>query len=598
MVNSGEKRVVKRTPQAIIALLFSFIWATGRGMVVRLILSFVFVVVTICLNVSIPLIFKKVVNSLSSCNAMNITTLQLLFVLYGVTWILSKVTVQMREIVIARLLERAIRLLSVRLFDHLHALSLRFHLERKTGGITTIISRIQRAFPDIIMELFIYLIPPIVEVIIAMGILWHMYSLTYGLLLFLILGIYMIFSMIAIGWLAKAQRVNNQKEERVSTRLVDSLINYETVKYFNNQEFEHDQYDAALGELEDAATRKQVRSELVHLGQGVIIGLGLLVLTWISGNAVIQGTMQVGDFVLINGYLLQFFYPLSFFGILLRHIRRGFTDMENAFALLDLEPEIVDAPNAIALAPSAVRITFEDVSFGYQVARPILKGVSFTVPEGKTVAIVGPTGSGKSTIARLLFRSYDVSAGRILVNGNDIRSITQDSLRALFGIVPQDTVLFNNTLYYNVAYGNPSAPVEQVERAMQLAHLDNLVAALPYGVATMVGERGLKLSGGEKQRVAIARALVKNPKMYIFDEATSALDTRTERDIQKNIEEISQGSTALIIAHRLSTVINADQIIVLEHGLVAETGTHAELLAKGGLYKRLWDQQQHDGPSR
>lgn len=584
-----------KTASYIMQKLMQYLWPQDWNMRFRFLLAIIFVVVTIALNISIPLIFRKIINLLSGCTFISVNLVQILFIMYGLTWVVSKVTLQMREIILARLLMRGIRRFSMAIFDHLHTLSLRFHLERKTGAIATILSRVQRTFPDLFMELFIFLIPTVVEVIIVMFILWYFYSFYYGLMLFIILIVYILFSVIGVEWLATTQLINNQKEERVSSRIVDSLLNFETVKYFNNQHFEHIQCDKAMKELEDSSTKKQVRSEMIHIGQGVIIGLGLLLLTWISGNQVISGTMQVGDFNLINGYLLQFFQPLSYFGIILRHIRRGFFDMQHALELLEIKPEIVDKPNAHVLtADSNVEFVFDKVKFGYNPDRPILKEVSFTIPAGKTVAIVGPTGSGKSTIARLLFRLYDVTGGAILINGEDIRNVTQHSLQSLLGIVPQDTILFNNTLYYNVAYGDSKAPREVVERAIHLAQLDHLLARLPLGYSTMVGERGLKLSGGEKQRVAIARVLVKSPKMYIFDEATSALDTKTEREIQNNIEEISKGSTAVIIAHRLSTVVNADTIIVLDEGRVAETGTHDELIKQGGIYKKLWDQQLNE----
>lgn len=581
----------KREYSKIMRLIFHYLWNGGLGIRLRLAWALLFVVLTICLNMSIPLIFEHIINKLSLCQITPVGTVQLLLLVYGITWICSKITMQMREIVLARVIGRGVRMLSIAVFDHLQNLSLRFHVDRKTGVIATVISRLQRAFPDIFLEIFIFLLPTIVEIIIAVGVLWYFYSFVYGFLLFAVLGLYILFSVIGIDWSSKALTVSLQKEEKVAARMVDSLLNFETVQYFNNQRLEHEECNQALIELEDALTKRNINTELVHMGQGIIMGLGLLVFTWISGTSVLNGTMKTGDFVLINSYLLQFIYPLSFFGIILRHIRRGLGDMEEAIRLLELKPEIVDRPQAKVLKTEMVEITFDNVFFGYEQQRPILKGISFRVPAGKTVAIVGPTGSGKSTITRLLMRLYDVTSGRILINGVDVRDITQESLRALMGVVPQDTMLFNNTLYYNIAYGNTNASATQIEHAIQLAQLDQLLYSLPDGIETIVGERGLKLSGGEKQRVAIARVLVKAPQMYIFDEATSALDTRTEREIQKNIDEISKDSTTIIIAHRLSTVVNADHIVVLQEGHVAEQGTHTELLAKQGIYRRLWDQQ-------
>ncbi len=579
---------------AIIKLIFENLWSCGAGLRIRLLLALILIIATMALNLGIPILFQKVINALSICTRETGWIPLALLIAYGLSWTLSKITLQMREIVLAPLLSRGIRNIMTQLFNHLHQLSARFHADRKTGAIASIISRVQRALPDIIMELFVFLIPPIIEIFIAVGILWYYYSITYGFMLLCILLLYVVLSVIGVSWLSKSQVIANQKEERLATRLVDSLLNFETIKYFNSQEFERQEFDKSATELEKALTAKEVRSETVHVLQGAMIGLGLTVLTWVSGNEVLNGTMTVGDFVLINGYLIQFFQPLSYFGIILRHIRRGFTDMQHALALLDIKPEVLDIPEAQEIHPDHVTIEFKDVWFGYQAARPILKGVSFSIPAGKTVAVVGPTGSGKSTIAKLLFRLYDVTGGEIDVNKKNIKNVTQESLHALLGIVPQDTVLFNNTLKYNIAYGKPGASDQEIAHAVQMAHLEKLIDSMPQGLSTMVGERGLKLSGGEKQRVAIARALVKNPRVYIFDEATSALDTKTERDIQKNIDEIShdENTTSLIIAHRLSTIVNADTIIVLDHGNVVESGSHDELLKTGGVYKRLWDQQQ------
>lgn len=589
-----HRRSKQNTHIAILLVIFNYLFQGGFRMRMRLLASLFFVIATIILDISIPLIFKQIVNGLSKEAVSNAFFLQLLIVLYGVTWIMSKVTLQMREIILSRVINRGVRKLSIRVFDHLHTLSLRFHLSRKTGAIATILSRLQRSFADIFKELFVFFVPTVISIFVAMIILWYLYAFMYGAILFIFLSLYVAFSIKGVEWLGKAQVESNVQEERVASRIIDSLLNFETVKYFNNQAYEHERCDKALKELENSATKREVRSELVHMGQGIITGIGLLILTWLSGREVLRGSLQVGDFVLINGYLLQFFYPLSFFGIILRHVRRGFADMENALKLLDMKPDVVDNPNAIPLVADQATIEFKDVFFGYASSRSILKGISFTVPAGKTVAIVGSTGSGKSTIARLLFRSFDIDGGAILINDHDIRTITLESLHSLIGIVPQDTVLFNDSLYYNIAYGNTKASQNVVDKAIKMAHLDELIKYLPEGLATQVGERGLKLSGGEKQRVSIARALMKAPKIYIFDEATSALDTSTEREIQKNIEEISKGSTSIIIAHRLSTVVNADTIVVLEHGLVAQQGTHLELLARDGVYRRLWEQQLLD----
>lgn len=429
----------------------------------------------------------------------------------------------------------------------------------------------------------------------------NLYKNAMALIIFLliILVCYTVFSIIGTSWSAQVQRINNEKHFNAQSRIVDSLLNFETVKYFSNQAYEKQETDKLLQEVEDASTKKHVVTESVHLGQGIVIGIGLIVLTWLSGNSVIQGTMNVGDFVLINGYLLQFVQPLSWFGYILRKMRKGLTDLENIFNMLHLQPEVSNAPSAIDLKITKAEVTFDHVSFGYDPSRTILRDVSFHVPAGKHLGIVGPSGAGKSTIARLLFRFYDVNKGAILINNHDIRTVSQKSLQKVIGIVPQDTVLFNNTLYYNIAYGRPGATSEEINEAAHLAHLDGFIKLLPDGLQTIVGERGLKLSGGEKQRVAIARVLLKKPLIYLFDEATSALDSKTEREIQKNLEEISAGSTTIIIAHRLSTVIHADNIIVLDHGSIVEHGTHQQLLAHNGVYARLWKKQSlknHDVP--
>ena len=512
-------------------------------------------------------------------------------------WTISQIISQLRSIMMFRALERGTRVLSLRIFDQLHALSLRFHLQRRTGAVTSAIERAQFGFDTIFWGLLLFIFPTLIEMLLVISLLTYFYGIFYSGVLLLIMICYLLFSILAIDRSTKKQKIYNEKRAQASARIVDSLLNFETVKYFNNERYDHEQCDKILQEQENAGTSKYFADAVVQLGQGVVIGIGLLYLTLSSGNAVISGRMNIGDFVLINGYILQFAMPLHHFGYILRQVRNGLNDMNDIMDLITLKPEIQDVPNAIALKDSTASkidqasITFNNVIFGYDKQRTILNGISFTVPQGKTVAVVGPTGAGKSTVARLLFRFYDVSSGSILINGHDLRNITQQSLHAAIGVVPQDTVLFNNSLYYNIAYGCPSATKDDIERAIKLAHLDGFIKQLPDGYNTIVGERGLKLSGGEKQRVAIARVLLKQPAIYIFDEATSSLDTHTEQEIQRNIEEISVGATTLIIAHRLSTVTHADEILVLDNGLIVERGTHKSLLIQNELYAVLWNKQ-------
>lgn len=547
----------------------------------------------IALHVSLPLFFRKIVNSLSACTPKDpIYLISMLLVGYGILWTLSQIITQLRAIVLYRSLEHSMRLLAMRVFNHLLSLSLRFHLDRKTGAITTAIERAEDGLDHIFWGIFLYVINTLIEIVIVISLLTFLFGWVYSTILALVMIVYLIFTSMALARSVHVQEHYNEKREAAGARLVDTLLNVETVKYFNNEKYEQQQCDAILKEQEDAGVAKYQFDSISEMGQNIIIGTGLVLLTWLSGNAVIHGTMNVGDFVLINGYLLQFIHPLSHFGYIIRSIRKGLNDVNSAMNLLALKPEIKDAPNAINLKITNATITFNNVHFAYDDRRPILKGVSFTIPAGKSVAVVGATGSGKSTIARLLYRFYEVKEGAILINGIDIRTITQDSLHRAIGIVPQDTILFNNTLYYNIAYGDPHASEPEVKQAISMAHLDGFIKRLPDGYKTEVGERGLKLSGGEKQRIAIARVLLKKPAIYIFDEATSALDTQTERDIQNNLEEISTGATSLTIAHRLSTVVNSDMIIVLDHGVIAEQGTHTELLERNGLYAKLWQQQQ------
>jgi len=571
--------------------LLPFLWIKERKIQISIGLSLCLSALMIALNVSIPLIFKNIINILSAPSKSPISVISLVLILYGSLWTINQVISQLRSIMMFKALERGTRILSLRIFDQLHALCLRFHLERRTGAITSAIERAQVGFATIFWGLLLFIFPTLIEMVLVISLLTYLYGFFYSGVLLFIIVCYLLFSVLAINYSTKKQTIYNEKRSQASARIVDSLLNFETVKYFNNERHDHEQCNNILQEQENAGTAKNFADAIVQLGQGVVIGIGLIYLTLTSGNAVVSGQMNIGDFVLINGYLLQFAMPLHYFGYILRQVRNGLNDMNEVMDLITSKPEIQDAHDAIDLKKDKPTITFDNVVFGYDKQRQILNGVSFAIPHGKTVAIVGPTGAGKSTVARLLFRFYDVTQGSILINGYDLRKITQQSLHAAIGVVPQDTVLFNNTLYYNVAYGSPGASREEVERVIKLAHLDKFIKQLPDGYNTTVGERGLKLSGGEKQRVAIARVLLKNPAIYIFDESTSSLDTHTEQEIQRNIEEISVGATTLIIAHRLSTVIHADEILVLDHGVIVERGTHQSLLILNGLYANLWKKQ-------
>jgi ATP-binding cassette, subfamily B, heavy metal transporter len=578
----------------IVLQLIPYIWSPDWGMRLRVIASIILTLAMIALHISIPFIFKNIVNALSEPQSISYFYLVLLLVGYGVCWTLSQCIAQARALIIFRVLERGMRLLSLTIIDHLLALSMRFHVERRTGALANYINQAERGFDSIFWGLISFLIPTSLELLLVIVIISYLYGLIFGGILLSIMVVYLLFSTIAMNKTVHAQKLHNEIRAQASGHMIDSLLNFETIKSFNNDQYEHKEVDTLLKQREDAGTRRLVLETLVQFGQFAFIGIGLLIMTWVSGKAAYTGIITVGDFVLINGYLLQFAMPLNHFGYITRQVQKGIQDMKAIIDIVHLEPEIKDAPNAQDLKITQAEVTFNDVYFGYAPDRLILKGLSFNVPAGKTIAIVGPSGSGKSTIARLIFRFYDVTEGSIILNGYDIRSVTQDSLHKAVGIVPQDTVLFNNTLYYNIAYGNPHASKQEVEQAARLAHLHNFIISLPEGYETTVGERGLKLSGGEKQRVAIARLLLKKPALYIFDEATSSLDTQTEREIQNNLEEISAGATTIIIAHRLSTVIHAHEILVLDHGTIREHGTHTQLLEQQGLYAQLWTKQQQE----
>jgi ATP-binding cassette subfamily B protein len=480
-------------------------------------------------------------------------------------------------------------------FRHLHALSLRFHLERQTGGISRDLERGTRSISSLISYTLYSILPTLIEIALVLGILFVQYDAGFVLITALSLTAYVVFTVKVSNWRIAIRRAVNENDSAANTRAVDSLLNYETVKYFNNEAWEARRYDEQLLQLEDASTRSQTSLAFLNLGQQAIIALGVTAMMWRAAQGVVDGTMTIGDLVLVNAFLIQLYMPLNFLGIVYREIRQALTDIERMFGLLKQHREIADAADALDLpAERRMAIEFAAVDFAYEANRSILHAVDFTVPAGHTVAVVGHSGAGKSTLSRLLYRFYDVSGGSIRINGHDLRQLTQHSLRAAIGIVPQDTVLFNDTIRYNIRYGRPDASDEEVVAAARAASLDAFIAALPEGYDTRVGERGLKLSGGEKQRVAIARALLKNPPILIFDEATSALDSATERAIQGQLELAARGRTTLIIAHRLSTVMNADSILVMDGGRIVERGTHAALLAANGAYARMWTLQQRE----
>ncbi len=546
-------------------------------------------------NVAVPLVFKDLIDTLAIPKDQYWLAVPMgLLGAYGLLRFSNALFTELREMVFARVTQRAVRTIALQVFEHLHGMSLRFHLERQTGGLTRDIERGTRSISSLISYSLYSILPTVIEILMVMAILIARYEASFALITAATLVAYITFTIVVTNRRTALRRAVNELDSAANARAVDSLINYETVKYFNNEQWEKRRYDGHLLKWEDAQIKSQVTLAGLNLGQAAIVALGVTAMMWRASVGVANGSMSVGDIVLVNAFLIQLYAPLNFLGVLYREIRQALTDIERMFNLLQQNQEIRDAENAVSLPHGPCDVAFEQVNFAYDPNRQILKDVSFTIPAGKTLAVVGHSGSGKSTLARLLFRFYDVQEGALRINGRDIRHFTQSSLRAAVGIVPQDTVLFNDTIFYNIQYGRPDASREEILAAAQAAHLHTFIEGLPEGYETRVGERGLKLSGGEKQRVAIARALLKNPPVLIFDEATSALDSKTEKAIQAELELAAIGRTTLIIAHRLSTVMNADQILVLDQGRVIERGTHRELLDAGGAYAQMWALQQQE----
>jgi ATP-binding cassette, subfamily B, heavy metal transporter len=582
--------------------LLPYLWPKGQPWVrLRVVVAGVFLVGAKIATVLVPVAYSRAVDALAPKGQGALIAIPFALILgYGLLRVASSGFGEMRDAVFAAVQQRIARLVALQTFRHLHALSLRFHLDRQTGGLSRAIDRGTAGIENVLRMAVFNIVPTLIEVAMVTAILWRMFDWRYALLTLAAVSIYLAFTLVFTNWRVRFRRAMNETDSEAQTKAVDSLLNFETVKYFGNEAHEAARFDAARARYEHAAVRSQVTLNMLNLGQASIIAAGLALIMLMAAEGVRDGTMTVGKFVLVNTYLMQLYQPLNMLGFVYREIRQGLADMEQMFRLMAVQPEVADKPSAPALVipegPNSGEVVFEDVHFGYRPDREILKGVSFRVPPGGSLAIVGPTGAGKSTISRLLFRFYDVTGGRILVDGLDIRDITQASLRAAMGVVPQDTVLFNDNVGYNIAYGRPGASEAEVIEAARHAQVHDFVLRLPEGYATRVGERGLKLSGGEKQRVAIARTILKDPRILILDEATSALDTRTEQEIAASLRALSHHRTTLTIAHRLSTVVDSDQILVLDQGRVAERGTHAELLALGGLYARMWALQAEQEP--
>jgi ATP-binding cassette subfamily B protein len=581
----------KRSDWQVIKTLLPFLWPKGDFDIrARVVIALACIFLAKIATVMMPIYLQRSVDALG---VEGIAVIPVAFIAaYGAARFLSQFFNQVRDAVFAKVGVRAVRRSAGAVMGHLHRLSLRFHLDRRTGGLTRSIQRGMAAIDGLVSITLFNLMPTILEVTLVFLILWKALDFTFGLVTLVTVIVYVAFTVTVTNWRMKFLRESNALDNNANTRAIDSLINYETVKTYGNEAYEVAEYDRVMGRYETAAVKNQSSLAALNVGQGLIISIGAVLMMVMAARGHVQGRMTVGQFILVNTYMLQLAQPLNFFGFVYRSIKQSLVDLEKMFELLDVKEEIEDKPGAPALEVAGGEVRFENVSFAYDPCRPILKDMSFVIKPGQMVAFVGATGSGKSTIGRLLFRYYDVTSGRIVVDGQDIRDVTQESLRRAIGIVPQDTVLFNDTIQYNLAYAKIGAREDEIRKAASLAHIHDFIKTLPDGYKTTVGERGLKLSGGEKQRVAIARVILKGSPLLLFDEATSALDTHTEKEIQANLREVSVGRTTLVIAHRLSTIVDADQIFVIDQGAIVERGTHDELLRRGGLYAAAWEKQQ------